>query len=215
MNDLDNLFKVLGGGAIVGALVGFLSSFLLARHQHRVAQEAKILEEFFSVRRALCSVLAKLANLEMDGPLDEADLAEKRAELSRIYFSHFDLLPADVLRELTCLYACLKDTNHRLYGCSGDLLRPLSKEEIIETVDRYSILRNFRIYARLFLLGEEHIKGGFEISINLQARKVLLTLNNYFNLDNLMYPAATLRKPLARKLRRTWWKISLAPRVPR
>lgn len=179
---------------IMGALLGFISSMSVARFRKRVEIENRILDEMFGVRRSLTDLLSDLASLEVASPNKLPNLNDIRISLSKIYYSQYDFLPSEVLIQINCLYSCLRDVDHKLYKFEDNKLLPMTKEDIFDFTEKTSIVDNFK-YSILFALFSEDPNVRQATAINLHARRVLITLNKYFTIRNLMSWVDVSHKP--------------------
>lgn len=178
---------------LLGGIIGFLSSFLTTYLQQRNNVTAKIVEQYFKVREDICGKLSELANLGIDSNVDEAYLLSIKSDMSKLYFKYYDFLPREVLIEMNCLYACLSDSQNRLFRCKNNCLLPLEDSELETFIEQISLVENFRYYAMVPLKSSSDIVRK-SASVNYQARSVLRALNKYFTIKDLMSWAMHLPK---------------------
>jgi hypothetical protein len=178
---------------LLGGMIGFLSSFLTTYLQQRNNVTAKIVEQYFKVREDICEKLSELANLGVDSNIDDTYILSIKSDMSKLYFKYYDFLPREVLIELNCLYACLSDSQNRLFKCKNNCLLPLEDSELETFIEQISLVENFRYYAMVPLKSSSDIVRK-SASVNYQARSVLRALNKYFTIKDLMSWARHLPK---------------------
>jgi hypothetical protein len=170
---------------VVGAVLGFLTSAWMERSRQRHDVVVKILEQYFKIREQICDEIGELAHLQIGSPLDDQSLITKRDTISKLFYKYYDFLPAEVLQEMNCLYACLTDKRNRIFRCKDNRLLPLQDSEIESFVESISLVDNFKYYALVPLNSSDaNIRRG--ASVNYQARSVLRAINESFSLDSLM-----------------------------
>lgn len=113
--------------------------------------------------------------------------------MSDLYFRYYDFLPREVLIEMNCLYACLSDSQNRIFRCKNNCLLPLEDSELEMFIDQISLVENFRYYAMVPLKSSNEVMRK-AASVNYQARSVLRAINKYFTIKDLMSWARHLPK---------------------
>lgn len=175
---------------LLGGVIGFFSSFLTTYLQQRSNVTTKIVEQYFKVREDICEKLSHLANLGINSVID---LSSIKTELSKLYFKYYDFLPREVLIEMNCLYACLSDSQNRIFRCKNNSLLPLEDSELEMFIEQISLVENFRYYAMIPLKSNNEIIRK-AASVNYQARNVLRAINKYFTIKDLTSWAKHLPK---------------------
>src|SRR5687768_7650214 len=135
MDALDPRYLTLAGPAIaaavglISAVIGLGSGLFIAHRQWQAKIAEKIVETYFEARQEICELLSKVAYLGIADPITEGEIDESKRELSRLFFKYYDVLPISILLELECLFTCLTDRDHRLFGHKDRTIVALSREE--------------------------------------------------------------------------------------
>ena len=168
------VFLVIGIGA------RFLSNYL----KHSSDVSIKLLEEYLKVRSFFTEELSELASLPFSFPVQNIAIDEHHKKLSKAFYQYWDYLPRELLVQLLCLLCCLPDPQNRLYTHKNGRITVVRPNDITDFVRLIAMTRNVRMYATLKLKNgtesEKRVAG-----IVCQARMVLLTFNNHFNLRDL------------------------------
>lgn len=185
--------------SILGAGFGFLAKSYFARLSFRQSTIESIVTRYLDARDELCSILAECA-VKSDATNDEW-LLDVRNKISLSYYKFFDYIPKEVLRELICFQACLKDPNNQLYKAENESLRLIAKADLKEFCENISTFTNIApaIYMNLHN-GEESFRRNNRIEY--QARHALMNINKYFTEENLtsleLYAPKSRKKALFR-----------------
>jgi hypothetical protein len=177
---LDSLIPVFS--IILGTMLGLFTSILLSRQNQKQNITEKVLDQYLKAREDICLTLSELADLK---PTDitGTNIQVFKRQVSKIYHKYYDLLPSEALQEINCLYICLADKNNRLFGIKNKKLVVLNDEDIVSVLERVSLLENYK-HAVYISLKSKDLKKRRAISINVQARSVLYTLNKYFTIKS-------------------------------
>lgn len=178
---------------LLGATIGVFASLLLERTRLTNGVATKLVETYLELRRELCDEISELASLRIGRLPDVDGLLNKRDVISRLYFRYFDFLPAQVLQELNCLYACLGDRENRIYVVRNNELRLANEAEVAKLIEEISLFDNFKYYAYLPLLGADR-DARRAASINYQARHVLRVVNSDLSTTLLLKTTKALSK---------------------
>lgn len=177
----------------IGTMLGFLSSLLISYLQQKHNVAIRVLEQYLKIREGLCDKLSSLASTRTDNTLSYSSLSDLRDEISMLFYKYYDFLPSEVLKEMLCLHACLSDKQNKIYRCKNNSLLPIEDSEIEEFIEQIAMVENFKYYA-LIPLNSKDDNVRRATSIRYQARSVLVAMNKYFTLKELMTWAKHLPK---------------------
>jgi hypothetical protein len=76
------------GSLVIGALLGLFSSVLLADRNHKLALQMKLVDCFLTAREEIAALSARLAFMDVRGPVLSQDLIEQRLHISDLYYRH-------------------------------------------------------------------------------------------------------------------------------
>jgi hypothetical protein len=188
---------------ILGALVGFASSYALERVRRREAILSKLFEHYIKVREEVVEVVSKLAITEASSESEADSLEVASQKVSYLFYRHYDLLPRSALLELACLHSCLSGGGKRLYyvDSTGQLrrLNPKDSSQARRIARELSLFTNVHHFAIQVLMSDDSKRRRTAI-VNYQARKVLKTLNDEFTLTKLF----SLEKHLPKEPTERW-----------
>jgi hypothetical protein len=182
-----------------GALIGLLPGLLLERRKLSYEISSKIIDNYLEARGRLCDEISPFANLRIDSLPSDEDLAKKCEAISNLYSRHYDVLPHRVLQELICLHSCLKDRKNRLFAIRDDELRFAKEDEVDELVFGISFVSNFRHVGLAPLHSKDDDKRR-AASINYQARRALLIINQDMSVRMLIKWSRSTRKAASRRV---------------
>lgn len=183
-----------------GWILGLLSSFMLERIRREQAIQAKLFDQYLKVREEIAAAISLIIGKTRPQCNDilRVVASEHVEDISRLFFTHYDLLPHEVAIEMVCLYCCLlKDSKH-VYRCDNrnrivplDLSNDFAVSEFIRGI---TIVNNLMLYApSAFRSKNKDTKR--DAIIRCQAFSVLAELNKYFGKKKLMSWGKFLRKP--------------------
>lgn len=175
------------------AVLSLVSNFLIIRYNQRQNISNKIIEQYFKIREDICQKVSRLANLKTLSELGENELKEINDEISQLYFKYYDFLPKEVIYELMCLHTNLTDKGNNLYTIDGKGLMIIEGEKLEAFLESVSLINNSKYFICYKLNSEDNLIRK-ATAINLQARKVLITMNTFFSLENLLKWTKYLRK---------------------
>lgn len=195
--DLTNLLTLL-----IGGILGLLSGLILERQRKEQALTDKLFERYLLVREELTEVLGDLASLKLEPDYTGMDLNRAAQTISKLFYRHYDFLPANVLRELNCLYRCLAAQGKHIYIVSSDnsivRLDTTDRQQFEQFAAALSLVENIRNVLPIYYeqeTGQSHPA----INVNLQARKVIRTINQHFQFKSMLVWSRTLTKPTLEK----------------
>lgn len=182
INALESKIITIVVSSILGAGFGFLAKSYFARLSFRQSTIESIVTRYLDARDELCSILAECA-VKSDATDDEW-LLDVRNKISLSYYKFFDYIPKEVLRELICFQACLKDPKNQLYKVEDESLCLIAPEDLKGFCENISTFTNLApaIYMNLHN-GEENFRKSNRVEY--QARHALMNINKYFTEENL------------------------------
>jgi hypothetical protein len=186
----------------IGALLGLLSTTLVSTLRHRHTVTLRLLDQYFEVRKAVAETVSDLTHLEAFNEIEASHWVDYKKRVAKLYYQHYDFLPKAVLESLLLLHASLSDDMGALFKISQNSIVPLQKNETTEFIRRCSFYRNATYFLPLALSsGDVFVRKNAAVTIH--ARHVLLTLNDYASLPQLLSMTSDLRKrPLTHALSR-------------
>ncbi len=166
----------------LGAGLGFLAKSYFVRLGFRQSTIESIVNRYLDARDELCALVAECA-VKTDSQ-DEQWLNETRKSISLAYYKYYDYMPNEVIKELICLQACLKDSNNRLYKIHAEKLRRIEKNDLQIFCETIATFKNIApaIYFNLHNGAESDMR---DHRIEYQARHTLININRYFTEKNL------------------------------
>lgn len=170
---------------IIGAFFGFISSLIISYLKQRYDISLKLIVKYFEIREELIDKLSVLASLENTKELNGLSFSKLKQEISIVYYKYYDFLPSEVLTEILCLYSCISDNKNQLYKSKDNCILPLTDSDLKDFIERISLIENFRYYALVRLKSNDDTVR-IAAAISYQARSVLIAINKYFNLRDLM-----------------------------
>lgn len=187
------LLTLVGGG-----ILGFFSSIVLLSIRQRQDIALKVLDQYLSVRREVVCTVAELADLDLLAEVGDEKLVQHKKRVAQMYYHHFDLLPAPVLNAMVLLHVCLARPDGGPYKIQGDVVCPMTEEEVIEFIRQCSLFANARYLAPLALNSPDRAVRVAQV-VRLHSRHVLYTLNEFATVAGLLDLTRGLRKPLYRR----------------
>ncbi|QAU45448.1 hypothetical protein [Bradyrhizobium guangzhouense] len=179
---------------VLGAILGLLAPYFTHRHTINL----KIMEQYLEARKLIAKEIAPLTNLKL--PTDEAEqkLQELSNKVSTLYYEHYDLLPAEVLRALMLLDVALAGAVDGPLTVRGGNVVKMNPAEVKEFVDKLTMFENFAVVMALSLQSQNRIVRTTQI-IRLHARYVLHAMNNFSSINSIF----SLKRALAKKPHRS------------
>lgn len=183
----------------LGAGLGFLAKSYFSRMSFRQSTIESVVKRYLDARDEICELVANCA--VKANPKDENWLTDTRNSISIAYYKYFDYMPAEIIKELICLQACLRDKKNRLHKIESENLMLLNKNDIEAFCEKISTLKNVA-HAIIYNLynGDEDEKR--KKRIEYQARHTLVNINIFFTEENLTSLALFRPKSHSRALRR-------------
>lgn len=178
---------------IIVSILGIITNIIVIRYSQKQNILSKLVDRYFVIRDNITHILSDYVSLKTTNDYSVEQLNIYCNQVSKIYYEYYDFLPKEVLHELICLYANLSDTEHRLYTMKDHSLALLEKKDMDEFLQNITIIDNNKQFIYYNLFGNDAMKKKFT-SINIQSRKVLSTMNQYFTLNNLLYLNKRLQK---------------------
>lgn len=182
-----------------GWLLGLFSSAFLENMRRKQSIQGKLFDQYLIVRKEITAAISQIISqtrpqLKSPGAIALIGHAE---EISRLYFTHFDLLPSEVVSEMICLYSCLLKAGKHIYCKDGkDRIVPLnlnSEKALTSFLKKISMVRNLMYYAPGAIRSTRQDVRRNTI-IRCQAFSVLASLNRYFGKKILMSWDSSLAK---------------------
>ena len=178
---------------VLGALLGILTSVVSSSVQQKNNVALKFIDTYLEVRRELVDVISPLTNIPLERGIDAAERTKKRDEVVSLFYRHFDFLPGPVLDAMVCLEACLDRPEIGLFELKDGMLLKMSPTRVPEFVGSCSLLLNSRLYVPIALNSGNPVVR-MNQSIRLHARNVLMVLNAYASIDDMMRMVEQLKK---------------------
>ena len=188
MNNLLPLWTL-----IIGTLLGLLSSVIASFIQHRRSIALRLLDQFLSVRKDLANAITPLTNIILENNMSLERRIEYRDLVAELYYKHYDFLPSLVLDSLVQLQTCLDSPDHGPFAKHDNGIVPMPDSEIPKFIDECSLLTNSKFFAPLALNSSNPIIRQNQ-AIKLHARHVLMTLNKYASIDDLLKIVKSMKK---------------------
>ncbi len=177
---------------IVVAILGFISNILITRVNQKQNVSNKIIEQYFKIREEISDKISDLVTLKTVNDTNY-DIINISKDISKLYYKYYDFLPREVLNEILCLHLTLTDQNNNIFRINNKSIQQIKDEEIEDYIKSTSYISNSKFFT-YFLLKNDDVSIRRIASINLQAKKVLDTMNDFFTLNKLMYWAKYTRK---------------------
>src|ERR1043165_9854975 len=155
-------------------MLGYLSSLLLARTQHRQALTLRVADEYFAVRRELVALVSELADLTLKDEISQRERFRRADAVGSLFYKDFDLLPRPVLDRLILLHVALRTPQRGPYRIEATTVIPMTRADVVTLVERCSIFANSMFMAPLALNSRNHVARDNQV-IKLHARDVLRT----------------------------------------
>jgi len=178
---------------VLGALLGILTSVVSSSVQQKNNVGLKFIDTYLEVRRELVDVISPLTNIPLEREIDAAERTKKRDEVVSLFYRHFDFLPGPVLDAMVCLEACLDRPEIGLFELKDGMLLKMNPTRVPAFVDSCSLLLNSRLYVPIALNSGNPVVR-MNQSIRLHARNVLMVLNAYASIDDMMRMIEQLKK---------------------
>lgn len=178
---------------VLGALLGILTSVVSSSVQQKNNVALKFIDTYLEVRRELVDVISPLTNIPLERGIDAAERTKKRDEVVSLFYRHFDFLPGPVLDAMVCLEACLDRPEIGLFELKDGMLLKMNPTRVPEFVGSCSLLLNSRLYVPIALNSGNPVVR-MNQSIRLHARNVLMVLNAYASIDDMMRMVEQLKK---------------------
>ncbi len=178
---------------VLGALLGILTSIVSSSVQQKNNVGLKFIDTYLEVRRELVDVISPLTNIPLEREIDAAERTKKRDEVVSLFYRHFDFLPGPVLDAMVCLEACLDRPEIGLFELKDGMLLKMNPTRVPAFVDSCSLLLNSRLYVPIALNSGNPVVR-MNQSIRLHARNVLMVLNAYASIDDMMRMIEQLKK---------------------
>lgn len=175
------------------AILGFVSNILIFRINQKQSISNKIIEQYFKIRDEITNKISDLATLKTiaDVEIESIDMAS--ADISKLYYKHYDFLPIEVLNDILCLHSTLINKDNKIYRIRDKSIYEIEENELEDYIQSTSDISDSKYYTYCMLKSKD-IKVRRATCINLQARKVLNTMNKFFTLDKLIYWEKYIRK---------------------
>jgi hypothetical protein len=178
---------------VLGALLGILTSVVSSSVQQKNNVALKFIDTYLEVRRELVDVISPLTNIPLEREIDAAERTKKRDEVVSLFYRHFDFLPGPVLDAMVCLEACLDRPEIGLFELKDGMLLKMNPSRVPAFVESCSLLLNSRLYVPIALNSGNPVVR-MNQSIRLHARNVLMVLNAYASIDDMMCMIEQLKK---------------------
>ncbi len=178
---------------VLGALLGILTSVVSSSVQQKNNVALKFIDTYLEVRRELVDVISPLTNIPLEREIDAAERTKKRDEVVSLFYRHFDFLPGPVLDAMVCLEACLDRPEIGLFELKDGMLLKMNPSRVPAFVESCSLLLNSRLYVPIALNSGNPVVR-MNQSIRLHARNVLMVLNAYASIDDMMRMIEQLKK---------------------
>ena len=189
--DFLNLIPIIS--VVIVAVLGFVSSLLITRVSQKHNVSTKIIEQYFKVREDITQKISEFTNLSTMKILDETRLVQYNEQISKIYYQYYDFLPKEILYDLLCLHCTLSDKANRLFKIKEKKLTVLDETELEAFLQSISAIEGAEQFI-FYKLKSDDINVRRSTSIILQSRKVLVTMNEFFTLKNLLKWIESSRK---------------------
>lgn len=178
---------------VIGALLGLFSSLFASFIQHRRSIALRLLDQFLAVRKDLANAITPLTNINLDNNMPLERRIEYRDMVAELYYKHYDFLPSLVLDSLVRLQTCLDSPDQGPIAKQDNAIVPMSDSELPRFIDECSLLTNSKLFAPLALKSNNPIVRHNQ-AIKLHARHVLMTLNKYAAIDDLLKMVKSMKK---------------------
>jgi hypothetical protein len=152
-----------------GALLGLLSSLMIAFLTHRRTISLRLLDQYLEVRKDVVDTVSDLTALDLHQPVDPQQRLDYRKTISKVFYRHFDFLPEPVLDALLLLEVCLGSPERGPYAIASGSIRPMQGDELASFIERSSRLQNARFAAAVALKSNDATMRANE-AIQLHAR---------------------------------------------
>lgn len=170
---------------VAGAALGLGSTVIISFLKQRQTVLLRLLDQYLEVRKDVVETVSDLTHIPDTLDLGEEYRAKLRDKVAKLFYRHFDFLPAEVLDSLLLLNVCLSDSTGRLYKIDGRAVLPLPDEEVPSFIRACSVYQNAEFMAPI-ILRSNNATARHNQAIKLHARHVLYTLNRFASLDAFM-----------------------------
>jgi len=170
---------------VAGAALGLGSSVIVSFLKQRQTVLLRLLDQYLEVRKDVVETVSDLTHIPDTLDIAEDHRAKLRDRVAKLFYQHFDFLPAEVLDSLLLLNVCLSDSVGRLYKLDGRAVLPLPDEEVPAFIRACSVYQNAELLAPI-VLRSSNATARHNQAIKLHARHVLYTLNRFASLDAFM-----------------------------
>jgi len=145
------------------------------------------------VRREIVEAVSRLSNLGITNQINTDQWDKHQAEISNLFYKHYDFLPKAVLDSLTLLYVCLSRPDGTLYTIRDSIVAPLPKHEVMPFIKACCVFSNTEYIAPLALTSSNPTVRANQAVI-LHARYVLYTLNKFASIEDLLAMTKRMKK---------------------
>lgn len=183
---------------MLGAFFGVITSLLTSSLEKKNSVSLKFIETYLDVRRELVNTISPLTNIPLECEIDQSDLVKKRDEVVSLFYRHFDFLPRPVLDSMICLEGCLDRPQLGLFELKDGALLKMHQSQVPAFVDSCCLLLNAKLYVPIALNSENPVVR-MNQAIRLHARAVLMELNAYASIDDVMRMTGELKKNLRKR----------------
>jgi hypothetical protein len=153
----------------------------------------KLLEQYLVVRKELVDTVSDLADLESRKVFEIDQRVEYRDRVSKLFYMHYDFLPRAVLDTLILLHVALDRPGEGPYDLVNNTVLPMAESRLLNFVENCSLFRNSLYTAPLALKSQNLIVRENQV-IKLHARHVLITLNQFSSIEDLLRLTRKLKK---------------------
>ncbi len=213
---MDVLVPVLS--LVAGTALGLGSNIIVSFLKQRQTVLLRLLDQYLEVRKDVVETVSDLTHIPDKSDLTAEDRGNLRDRVAKLFYRHFDFLPAEVLDALLLLNVCLSDESGRLYKLENRAVLPLPNDEVPDFIRACSVYQNAELFAPI-VLRSKNARARHNKAIQLHARHVLYTLNSFASLDAFMrlarrFPKAGQQINRQNRGRRLNRQADYAPSVP-
>jgi hypothetical protein len=165
--------------------LGLISNILIIRINQKQSISSKIIEQYLKIREEISDVISDLAALRTIGCFELESINNVSMNISKLYYKHYDFLPIEVLDDILCLHSTLIDKDNRIYRIKNKNIYIIEEIELEGYIESTSSIPNSKYFTySLLKSNDDSVRRA--TCINLQARKALNTMNEFFTLANLI-----------------------------
>jgi hypothetical protein len=179
---------------VIGAIGGAIGAIAVSFFTHRQNINAKVLEQYFEIRKLISKEIAPLTNIDLSKSWQEGELRSHRDKVAILYYEHYDLLPEKVLEALMLLEMSIGDARSGPLKIQDGNVEKMDSWEIEKFVTHVTFFRSSRVLVLLSLQSEERLVRENQ-TIKLHARNVLHAMNEFSSINATF----SLRKELTKR----------------